>query len=70
MNWSPALNLLPADRLQGAVVGACFWLTVAIPLALIGLLVLGLETAANRNAFIALVAAYPVVAALGHGYGA
>lgn len=69
MNWSPALSRLPADRLQGAVVGACFWLTVAIPLVLIGLLVLGLETSTNRNAFVALMAAYPVVAALGHGYG-
>jgi hypothetical protein len=72
MNWSPSptLGVVPTDRLQGALVSASFWLTVAIPAVLIGLLVLGLETSANRNAFLALMAAYPVVAALGHGYGA
>lgn len=69
MNWSLALSSFPAGRLQGVVVVACFWLTVAIPVVLIGLLVLGLETSVNRNVFIALMAAYPVVAALGHGYG-
>jgi len=57
-------------RLRRLVVATSFWLTVALPLALLALLAVGLETPAHRTAFVGLVATYPVLAALGHGYGA
>lgn len=74
MNWFPAPPSAPrasaaGGQLRRLVVATSFWLTVALPLALLALLAIGLETPTHRTAFVGLVAAYPVVAALGHGYG-
>ncbi len=74
MNWFPAPPSTPrastaGGQLRRLVVAVAFWLTVALPLALLALLAIGLETPARQTAFVGLIAVYPVVAALGHGYG-